>query len=216
MQKIVKLTENDVQRMIYEAVQEISYGTLMNASQMGLDTERVEKALRDIESQLEDSASGYENAEANKYYQAALNGVEAIRTYFQRKRGQADWIGNVTDSARMMRNNDEDDGQITRAEYVDAEDTRARRSIIGNVNREIEDTLRSYGYTSIPNGKLPKVTNYWSNQSTDKLDVQVLNDYYDELESIIKEIMGWHGYRLYDVTDNSNESIMHFVKVKQR
>lgn len=216
MKKIVTLTENDVKKMIYEAVQEISYGTLMNASQMGLDTERVEKALRVIESQLEDSASGYENAEANKYYQAALNGVEAIRTYFQRKRGQADWIGNVTDSARMMRNNDENDGQITRAEYVDAEDTRARRSIIGNVNREIEDTLRSYGYTSIPNGKLPKVTNYWSNQSTDKLDVQVLNDYYDELESIIKEIMGWHGYRLYDVTDNSNESIMHFVKVKQR
>jgi hypothetical protein len=219
MKKIVTLTGNDVKRMIYEAVQEISYGTLMNASQMGLDTERVEKALRVIESQLDDSASGYENAEANKYYQAALNGVEAIRTYFQRKQKQTEYFNDVFDSARSMRNNEddyEDNRPITQAEYQDADDDRARRAFIKDLNNKFVDAVHKKGGWSYPDGVMPRVSNWWTGRQTDKINVQVYNDYYDEMSDAVETVMAKMGFNHYDDEDNSTVTVMKFAKVKQQ
>lgn len=218
MKKVVTLTGNDVKKMIYEAVQEIAFNTVMNASQMGLETDRVEKALKDIESQLEDSASGYENAEANKYYQAALNGVEAIRTYFQRKQKQNEYFNDVFDSARLMRNNEddyEDDRPITQAEYQDADDTRARIAFRNEVETKIKETVRANGGWFLPDGAMPRIDNWWKGRQTDKIDIMVYNDYYDKVAPAVEKAMGQLGYKLYDESDENRPTtvIMKFYKL---
>ena len=130
MKKIVTLTENDIAKLVQEAVQEISLKTLKSVDREGIlaSLDKTKEAARIIDNELRYFGKGYANPKSNNMYTAALNGIEAVKAYLNYKAEQVGYLDDVAGSASYMRN-DDNDGPITRDEYADADRMTANRNL---------------------------------------------------------------------------------------
>ena len=202
MKKILTLTENDIVGMVSEAVREVSLSTVKSAA--GKYDSDVEDAIRTIEGELERYGSGYSGG--NAMHSAAVEGLAAVKAYFQRKQAQSGYMSDVAYSASSMRDGD-DSGQITSDEYRDADDSRARASLASSINNSIKAAVRGK-FPTAPDGMLPKAEVL----SDSRVDVSVWKRNYDSVADAVTDAMSSMGYSPDGSSDSGHSVTLKFTK----
>lgn len=202
MKKILTLTERDILGIVSEAVREVSLSTVKSAA--GKYDSDVEDAIRTIEDEL--ARYGYGYSGGNAMHSAAVKGLGAVKAYFQRKQAQSGYMSDVAYSASSMRDGD-DGGQITRDEYRDADDSRARASLASSINGSIKAAVRKK-FPTIPDGMLPKAEAL----SDSRVDVSVWNHNYDSVVDAVTDTMSSMGYSPSGSSDSGRSVTLKFTK----
>lgn len=205
--KRIQLDENILTKVINEVFNEISMGTihdLANKNPYGYSNEfftsdkDLEKAIEYISNSLEQYKEGYQNPEANQMFQAAVNGLESIKTYFAKKFKQGENMGDTLDYVSVLRGNPEYDEEgyndpITNDEYGFVKFKQEKHRTIDAINHELERRTSNIK-PFLPKHLRPHVWDYDGTvNSTNKLRLSI-GENVEDFIGVVDEVMNKFGY----------------------